>query len=164
MALSAWERLESVMAELFDGLVAEQPSNRAAFSAYIAIKTASARTELLKAAYKRALTLDDPAREPAGQLIHAFGKLGARRNEIAHGIVYHPEEHGFYLAPNNIMKHKWRAGAASYQYVANDLRHYVEAFQETDRKARSLVNELVVRDFEKQQERDRKIRAAACRG
>ena len=115
-SLSVWEMLESNCAELFDVVVSAQPSNRAAFSAYIAVKSASARSELLEAAVNRALPLDDPARTPALALVAAFKNFGARRNELAHGRVYNLDEHGFYLGPINVMPHKWtKQGEAKYQ-------------------------------------------------
>lgn len=128
-ALTAWEVLESHMAELFDKLVAKRPSNRAAFAAFIFVRAASARTELLEAAAERALAADDPDKPFIQGVIAAFGKAGARRNEIAHGRVYDMGDRGFILGPNNVMPHKWTDdGAAKYQYCAEDIAHYAEVF------------------------------------
>lgn len=147
-ALTAWETLESLVAELFDAIVAAQPSNRAAFSAFSAVKSASARTELIEAAAAMAVPPSDPAHKDVGSAIEAFGKFGARRNEIAHGRVYNLGEHGFYLAPNNIMRHKWTPeGAAKYQYTAGDIAHYVDQFCELADRVEGLKAALIQRDI-----------------
>lgn len=128
-ALSHWESLESAMAEFFDTLVSSQPSNRAAYSAFISVVSSSARTQLLEAAFLRAIKQDDPIYAPCQDLIMQFGKFGARRNEIAHGIVYNLGESGMMLGPNNIMKHKWTdLGQAKFQYTAADIQHYRSQF------------------------------------
>jgi hypothetical protein len=117
------------MAELFDTLVAGYPTKRSAFAAYSAVKSASARTELLEAAAHRAIDDWDPIKAELDNLITAFGKAGARRNEIAHGQVLNLGEYGFYLCPNNIMPFKWTAkGEAKFQYQAADVAHYVGLF------------------------------------
>lgn len=128
-ALTQWEMLESAMAELFDAMVSAHPSNRAAFMAFVAVKSSSARTELLQAAYNRAIPISSPARQEVGDLIEACGKFGARRNEIAHGRVYNLGEHGFALGPNNVMRYKWTsAGEAKYQYWSRDIEYYGRCF------------------------------------
>ena len=128
-ALTHWEMLESAMAELFDAMVSSHPSNRAAFMAFVAVKSSSARTELLQAAFDRAIPLSSPARQEVGYLIESFGKFGARRNEIAHGRVYDLGEHGFALGPNNVMRHKWTPkGEAKYQYWSRDIEYYLRCF------------------------------------
>ena len=128
------------MAERCDVLVAEHPSNRAAFSAFTAVRTSSARTDLLEAAYVRALPLGHPARDDVARLINAFGKFGARRNEIAHGRVYDLDEHGYFLGPNNVMPHKWTdEGSAKYQYTSEDVAHYVDCFLSLLQRAKGVV-------------------------
>lgn len=146
-ALTAWETAESHMAELFDALVASQPSNRAAFSAFVAVKTSSARTDLLAAAFDRAVGHGDPAREDVSDLIEKFGKFGARRNEIAHGRVYDLAEYGYYLGPNNTMPNKWRDGAAKFQYTADDVEFYGREFAQLAANVRHVTEALVTRNI-----------------
>jgi hypothetical protein len=54
----------------------------------------------------------------------------ARRNEIAHGRVYNPGEHGYYLGPSNLIKSRWAtaSGEAKFQYVvvADNALYYAE--------------------------------------
>lgn len=158
-ALTAWETLESLCAELFDAIVAAQPSNRAAFSAFSTVKSASARTELIEAAAARAVPPSDPAHTEVAAVISAFGKLGGRRNEIAHGSVYDLEDHGFYLAPNNIMRHKWSPdGAAKYQYTAADISHYVAEFVALAHRIEALKVALVQRDIAARKTDDTRLR------
>jgi hypothetical protein len=142
-ALTSWEALESIMAELFDVMVSVQPSNRAAFCAFTAVRSSSARTQLLEAAADKAVPKRDPARNDVNAAIKAFGEFGARRNEIAHGRVYGLGEHGFYLAPNNVMPHKWTdEGQAKYQYVADDLAYYASCFIRLEDAACRIVTAL----------------------
>lgn len=136
------------MAEVFDAMVAAQPSNRAAYMAFVAVKSASARYELLEAAFDRAIPASDPARAEVSALIEAFGKFGARRNEIAHGIVFDLDEYGHFLAPNNIMRHKWtKDGEAKYQYTSEDIAYYVEQFGLLRSKADQIRVALIQRDI-----------------
>lgn len=146
-ALTAWETLESYAADLFDAMVAAHPSNRAAFSAFIAVASSSARTQLLEAACERALPVTDPARSEASDVIHQIGKFGARRNELAHGRVYDLGEHGFQLGPNNTTPHKWADGAAKYQYGSADIDYYAEQFIALARRVHRLADELIARDI-----------------
>lgn len=135
-ALTAWEHLESKLAELFDCLVSGAPSamqsNRAGFCAFVAVKTSSARTELLQAAAPRAL---DGSKHLAwaADFLSRVSHFGARRNELAHGMVFNLGEHGFQLGPNNTMPTKWhkkgqQAGSATFQYGSADVSHYADEF------------------------------------
>jgi hypothetical protein len=149
-ALTLWETLESRMAELFDALVSVPPSNRAAFSAFISVKSSSARTELIQAAFNRAMQDDDPAHSEVAYAIEAFRNFGARRNEIAHGRVYNLAEHGHMLGPNNVMSHKWTTkGEAKYQYTAKDIDFYASCFNELAESCESLAKALISRSASK---------------
>lgn len=145
--LTAWEVLESYSANLFDAMVAAQPSNRAAHSAFIAVASSSARSQLLEAACDRALPVGDPARSVAINLITQISNFGARRNEIAHGRVYDLGEHGFQLGPNNTTPRKWKDGTAKYQYGSEDLRYYANQFADLGRQVHTLTQELIARDI-----------------
>jgi len=75
--------------------------------------------------------------------VKTIGKYVARRNEIVHGQVFNLDEHGFYLAPSNLMKSKWtKEGAAKYQYVANDVYYYAGQFAEIRTQCEALVRKL----------------------
>jgi hypothetical protein len=133
LALNEWEALESRMAELFDALVsnAHSPlqSNRAAFSAFTAVSSSSARTQLVNAAAPMALAKQPDLLAKVSDFLSRVSHFGARRNEIAHGLTVNLSEFGFYLAPNNVMPHKWaKTGEAKFQYVAADVHYYAEHF------------------------------------
>ena len=155
-ALTHWEGLESIMAELFDTLVANYPTNRAAFAAYSSVKSSSARTELIEAAAERAISDWDPIKVELTGLITAVGKSGARRNEIAHGRVYNFDEFGFFLGPNNIMPYKWKAdGAAKFQYCAADIEHYANFFSALKDQCEALVDRIRSRSTKIKQAKSR---------
>jgi hypothetical protein len=139
-AITAWERLESTLAELFDLLLAS--GNRAAFKVYQSSKTSNARIEMLGAA----LPLDrasDAANEKLADFVSTINEFVARRNEIAHGQVFNLGEHGYYLGPSNLIKGKWtKHGAAKFQYVASDIYYYVEQFAALGKRCEALIDEL----------------------
>lgn len=146
-ALTAWEAAESRAADLFDALVATQPSNRAAHSAFISVRVSSARTEMLEAAFLRAVFSDDPAYLEVKSIINRFVGFGSRRNEIAHGRVYSLGEFGFALGPNNTLKAKWRdTREAKYQYASADVQYYAECFSQLASDTEALANALVQRN------------------
>ncbi len=147
-ALSAWESQESVMADVFDALVATQPSNRAAFAAFAAVRSASARHELVSAAAARALPDGDPAQADVAELVMAFGRFGARRNEIAHGRVYNLGKYGYQLGPNNVMPTRWdKHGSAKYQYCSGDIAYYADQFAQLAKNAEAIKEALIQRDI-----------------
>jgi hypothetical protein len=140
VALTAWERLESMLAELFDLLLASE--NRAAFKVYQSSKTSNARREMLSAA----LPLDRASERENAELtnfVSSVNEFAARRNEIAHGQIYALGEHGYYLGPSNLTKRKWgKEGAAKYQYVASDIDYYTREFGALERRCGALIGEL----------------------
>ncbi|ESY29457.1 MULTISPECIES: hypothetical protein [unclassified Mesorhizobium] len=147
VALTSWELLESALAELFDCLVSGSPnalqSNRSGIAAFIAVSSSSGRTQMLDAAIPRALK-HSKFLVDAKALIQQVKDFGARRNEIAHGIVFDLNEVGFYLCPNNTNPNKWHRkgqsiGAATYQYTSGDLSHYISQFE----ALRSLCTALI---------------------
>lgn len=158
-ALTAWEMLESLCAELFDAIVAAQPSNRAAFFAFSAVKSSSARTELIEAAAAKAIPPSDPVHADVAAAIEAFRKFGARRNEIAHGRAYNLGQFGFFLGPNNVMRHKWADnGAAKYQYVADDIAYYARNFEKLCERIEVIKSEIIQRDIKVRKTRETTLR------
>lgn len=149
-ALTLWEGLEAECAELFDVLVAGYPTNRAAHSSYISVMASSARTQLLEAAFLKAVHESDPIYSDIRKVIDSIGKTGARRNEIAHGRVYKLGEAGYFLGPNYTMKNRWAAnGEAKYQYTAEDLDHYIEWFIRLSAACEILTETLRAREVSK---------------
>tara|TARA_R110000850_G_scaffold25297_1_gene73139 strand:- start:953 stop:1474 length:522 start_codon:yes stop_codon:yes gene_type:complete len=140
-ALTCWENLEAGLGELFDAAVGGD--GRAGFAAFAAVSSSSARTELLSAALPRALSEHGVLLGRASALVEQVGKFGARRNEIAHGRVFDLMEHGFYLCPTNINPRKWTgAGAAKYQYRAEDISAYASEFVRLHGECAILVADI----------------------
>lgn len=146
-ALTHWETAEMFSANLFDVLVASQPSNYSAYNAFITVKTGSVRTELLEAAFKVAVPPDDAAYADAEGAIARLKNFGARRNEIAHGRVYHMAGGGFVFGPNVIMGHKWKEGVAKFQYAAADISYYADCFESLAEGIRKLALALIERNI-----------------
>src|ERR1700730_15826035 len=142
VATTAWERLESTLAELFDLLLASE--NRAAFKVYQSSKTSYAPMEMLRAA----LPLDRASyatNKTLADFVSTVSEFAARRNEIAHGQVYNLAEHGYYLGPSNLIKRKWAThGAAKFQYVASDVQYYAEQFAALGERCNGLIKELKI--------------------
>src|SRR4051794_8469744 len=133
----AWEQLESRLAELFDLLLAS--ANRAAFKVYQSSKSTSARREMLTAAIPMH-GAGDTINAELSAFSEVVGKFAARRNELAHGQVFSLQEHGFYLAPSNLMKNKWtKDGAAKYQYTAADIAYYAQQFATLNEQCTALI-------------------------
>lgn len=130
-ALSAWEMLESSLAELFDALVSAPHNSRAGFVAFSAVTTSSARTEMLSAAIKQRKKEKSTIPDKLIEFIDIVSKFAARRNEIAHGRIYSIEGKEYFFGPNNISPHKWdkvRDGAAKYQYTSSEIEYYTSEF------------------------------------
>lgn len=152
-ALTQWEALESGLAELFDALVTGATSglesNRAAFGAFRSVSSSSARTELVTSAAPRALMAWPDLEAEVIAFLQRVARFGARRNEIAHGMVLNLAEFGFYLCPNNLNPNKWsKAGEAKYQYIAADVRYYAEQFIDLRTECGRLVSAVFHRRME----------------
>ena len=140
-ALTAWERLEISLAELFDALV--DSGNRAAHGAYTAVIVSSSRGEMLRAAIDRALRFDAAFQAKADGFAERVGRFAARRNEIAHGCAVNLGEYGFYFGPTSLLRRKWtKEGAAKFQYVATDIQHYAKSFMGLKDECDALTEEV----------------------
>lgn len=144
-ALTSWETAEYHLGELFDALVATPPSNRAAISAFAAVSSSSARTQLVQAAFEAAIAKEDLMHDQIADVIHSMIKLGPRRNEIAHGWVFNSGGSGCFLSPNNMSPKKWKDGTQTYLYNTDDVRHYVAAFTTLSNTIETVVNSLISR-------------------
>ena len=139
-AITEWERLESILAELFDLLLAS--TNRAAFKVYQSSKTSNARREMLSAA----IPLDrasDAENEELATFISTVNKFAARRNEIAHGQVHNLGEYGLLSrAIQSNEKQVGQRGSAKYQYVAADIYYYIQQFEALRKQCEVLIARL----------------------
>lgn len=156
-ALTAWETLESGLAEIFDALLASD--NRAAFRVYQTVKTSSTRTEMLDAAIP-STDASPELNADLAEFVAKVSKFGARRNEIAHGRVFNLGEHGHYLGPSNLNRHKWKLdGAAKYQYTSEDVSYYANAFMTLADRAADFAQYVREANAAAKQRRDRSLKS-----
>jgi hypothetical protein len=141
-ALTTWEALESELAEVFDALVSGEKTERIGFATLMSVGSSHTRGEIILSAAERALALQVPLGKEVHELATEAGHYRARRNEIAHGRCFNLDKHGFYFAPNNIAKNKWKDGAARYQWVAADIHHYGTEFASLCERASHLAKQL----------------------
>lgn len=145
-ALSAWELLDSSLAELFDVIVVWRPrklSNSAGFMAYSAVSTSEARIEMLRACAIRALNKYPSVLSTALGFINTSQHFRARRNDIAHGHAINAVEYGYFLAPNNVSARGWeKDGSAKYQWCSSDIEYYTDHFVSLTVQCHSLVAEV----------------------
>lgn len=110
MALTAWEKLDQVQANLFGLLVGSRMG--AASEAYGTIIASASRATISKAAAEVVLKDDDALLKETLKMLREIGETSARRGEIAHGIVSHysstsnpgngeikQRDHGHFLVP-----------------------------------------------------------------
>lgn len=165
-ALSGWEKLQQRQARLFGQLVMSRRG--AAEAAYGTVTTSTARKDMVLIAAHRVLAgRDDALYQEIKHAVESTDKLSARRNEIAHGVVWQfqtqKRDIGYYLIPpyyntrksirrNNIQKDRsgesidahddeWLFDELSFCYTSSQINYYEDAFVEQA----SLVLELVHR-------------------
>jgi hypothetical protein len=103
-ALSQWEVFEGTLGRLFAGLCGVAPfRDEGATRAYGVVSAFTGRCDMLEAALAVFPRRADPDAEAIAKLIKTARSFGARRNEIAHGIVSGFTENsrfrGHYLVP-----------------------------------------------------------------
>jgi hypothetical protein len=109
-ALTVWERLDGVLADIFGVMVGSRGG--AATAALGIIGTSSTRAEMLNVAGAIVLQKDATLLSALKSITRRAGYLSSRRNDIAHGVVGHFVEghtdehgavtevdHGHYLTP-----------------------------------------------------------------
>lgn len=175
IALSIWETVDETCAWIFAVLVDSR--NGAAELAYGSVVASSARVEMIKAAGQRALHQDESLLKDLQKMLAVTTKLGARRNEIAHGIVQGYEvmtvdqpviiledddrfgDEGFYLVPPRYATRKRGSPAASsprqfylqgtYAYVAEQVLDYANQFREDQLALRTLLTGRIMAHYRK---------------
>lgn len=87
-ALTQWEKLECVQADLYGSLVGSRRG--AAVRGFGMIAASSTRATMVIAAAEAVLSDDEELLTETVRLLKDIGELSARRNEIAHGVVSNP--------------------------------------------------------------------------
>ena len=143
-ALTAWEKLDQVQANLFGIIVGSRRG--AAVAAYGLVAASSARTEMMVAAAEIVLAESPELLGEVTAILTEIGRWGARRNDIAHGVVSHytsswngepDKDHGHYLIPASYATRK-RAKVrgesmmtrGKYAYTAAQVMTYAGHFQD----------------------------------
>lgn len=163
-ALTAWEKLDGVQADIFGVLVGSRGG--AAVAAYGTIQSTASRTEMVGVAAEVVLKLEPDFFAELKALLNLCGKLGARRNDIAHGVVSNfrasvadengavsETDHGHYLVPANYatrrrskVEQNWgdpMMNRGAYAYTADQVVAYGNHFHETYLKAVKIMFRLL---------------------
>ena len=152
-ALSRWEKLENQLATIFAATIRGQPG-AAARRAYGIVQASKTRTDMIRAA---ATTRFEGRRTHAlvmpdlKALLDLVEKYAARRNEIAHGVVYpynvyRRDAFGFCLFPSYYATRKRGLdNEPSYIYSSIEINYFSERFLELGPKASSVVMSLLER-------------------
>lgn len=94
-ALSQWEHVEEMFASLFAFLCGPTKATHASFRAYGTLTATAARSKMIDAAAEVFFSKfpDATFKKRLADILLVYGDAGARRNEIAHGIVMGPALH-----------------------------------------------------------------------
>jgi len=150
-ALSRWEKLENQLVAIFAATIRGQPAG-AARRAYGIVQGSKTRTDMIRAAATarfegrrtHALVMPD-----LKALLDLVEKYAARRNEIAHGVVYpyngyRRDAVGFCLFPSYYATKKRGLDIEpSYIYSSIEINYFSERFLELTQKASSVFVSLL---------------------
>jgi hypothetical protein len=150
-ALSAWERFEHSLADLYMAFLSPHVGGLPAYRAYGSIITAKGRLEMIQVAGRAYFSTSPDAKGETGlkQIIKLASDYGPRRNELAHGIVgpySSPAGHvrGVALHPSDYATNKqilrggleietmWgpRATIPRYAYTSAEVKFFTRKFGE----------------------------------
>jgi hypothetical protein len=147
LALSRWEKLENQLATIFAATVRGSPGS-AARRAYGIVQVARTRLDMIEEAANTRFI----GKRTYGQVMPALldltnlvGKYAARRNEIAHGVVYRYSVYktdavGFCLFPSYYNTRKRGTdNEPSYIYSSAEIDYFSERFLELGPKASVVI-------------------------
>lgn len=150
-ALSEWERFETYLGLLFAKIVSEQNIDLPAQRAYAAVRTFEARSAMLKTASAAFFLLyhgrsEVPTLQAAfKKMIGAVCEFGARRNEIAHGVVARFEEPGEtygLFPPYGAHRQRDVYGRPTYCYTSTELEHFRAEFEKLKTPVGRLIGDF----------------------
>lgn len=160
-ALTAWEHTEANYAHLYGTFIKPMYASYSAKRSYGTVASARARKQLLTSASQVFFRNFPNAETKAavGDYLKLYEEAGARRNEIAHGLLGgdRTEEGIFhFLVPGtwNSNKREMNLGV-SYRYSSSDLKRYGEAFGALGSQVNDLC-ERVIDVFQAAPEKHRK--------
>lgn len=163
-ALTQWERMDQVQANMFGILVGSRLG--AATLAYGTISASSTRGGMVLAAAELVLRENAALQAETIRILQDIGELGARRNEIAHGVVSHStssyadehgtvtrQDHGHFLMPASYAvkyrsKKKRDFGspvteAGKYAYTSAQVMVYATHFAEHYKRLVDLMWRII---------------------
>lgn len=140
LALSFWEHLESVQADLFHAIV--RGKNNSSYVAYCSVDGSAARLNMLKSAVESGLNEHPDTQTRISAHARLIGNFSARRNEIAHGLIVRLGDADYQLGPNPIKLNKWSGSSAKFQYSAQAVLHYAWQFVKIHDSTFELIVEL----------------------
>lgn len=147
-ALTTWENAECALASLFQVMsnVTAQNAYQAVLRAFGSIESSAGRRRALEAAaeiYFGQYWSDPVVRKPFKDLMSAFEKASARRDDFAHGMAYSVivdnDDKGAFLFPSNYntgRTHAWMTAGidpfafikAKYRYTSAEILWYADGF------------------------------------
>ena len=148
LALTTWENAECALATLFQILsnVRTPDAHQAVLRAFGSVESSAGRRRALEAAaeiYFGQYWSDPIVRKPFKNLMSAFEKASARRDDFAHGMAYSVivdgEDKGAFLFPSNYntgRTHAWMTTGddpfafikAKYRYTSAEILGYADGF------------------------------------
>ena len=164
-ALNVWEHMESHLGKVFSFLCGGDVLNEGAVRAYGLVVSSTTRIEMLREAYTCFPNKDLITAYEFPRLLNTIGKFGARRNEIAHGMVTQYTENqqpqGHFLVPARYNSRKnlgwlerrereayegaWVLG--NYAYNSNQIDYYRSHFEQLSSKAFQVQSALYTERF-----------------
>ena len=149
-ALNAWEHAEGAFAQLFGTIIRPTRNSYAARRAYGAITSSLARRQMLEAVgavFFRNFP-DVEAQENMKLLLMHYNDAGARRNELAHGIVggdrgEDGEFLGCFIVPSAwTTKKRALDSAMSYRYSCKEIHEKKNGFNEIGGRAIAVADQI----------------------
>lgn len=151
-ALSAWEYMEYDLSRLYEELVGARTDGAGA--GYGTLVSGAARLQLVVQAAAFFPAATPGSLKEITDVIKLVEKFGARRNDIAHGVVTKVAgRSGWYLRPawydtrksprgSLSYSKKYNFGAGLYAYTAEQINAYADEFQAINKRLQPLIPEV----------------------
>lgn len=148
-ALSAWEHAEADFAHLYGTFIKPMYASYAAKRSYGTVASARARKQLLASSAQVFFRNfpDAETRSAVMDILKLYEDAGARRNEIAHGMLGGDrvaEGIFYFLVPSIWNSNKRQMNLAiTYRYSSDDLKRYEGAFGGLGSQVHDLTERVI---------------------